>query len=166
MFALVILTTQRTAALSPREGLDWVGMAIKFIFSWIVLMPIAVIIAGKFLSQIIKLEARSKQLFKIQIKSMLLVQATDDEVIFGFTGFFITLLPIGILTGPTAYNFFRIQFGVDPGQFNSLCILSAFTTIVWSFFIFLFNKILRPPKDAVFKERDKLIEDLSRRTQR
>src|SRR5688500_8373310 len=118
---------------NPSAAYDHLEKAIKFIFSWVVLMPISVIIGGKLLAQVLKLNVRSTQLFKITIPRLFIIQATDSEVIMGFTGFIITLVLIAVPAGPTAYAMFVKQFGVDPGHFNSLCVLSSFATVMWTF---------------------------------
>src|SRR5258708_2449024 len=79
------------------EVQQWLSSALAFIFSWLVLLAIAVITSGKLLSKTIKLTEGSKQLFRISLPRVLTVQAADDEVILGFTGFFITFLSIGFL---------------------------------------------------------------------
>ena len=77
--------------------------ALKFIFSWVVLMPIAVIITGKLLAQTLKLPVRSKQFFRIHVPLVFTLQADNDEVVLGFVGFIFNLLVIGVLFGESAW---------------------------------------------------------------
>lgn len=147
-------------------SLEYVASALKFIFSWVMLMPISTIIGGKLLAQVLKVQFRSTQLFKLSIPRMFTVQASDNEVILGFTGFIITLVAIALPVGPRAYNIFRSQFGIDPGQFNSLCVLSAFADVTWTFALFLLlflaGKVKSATPDPISVERDKLIDKLAK----
>ena len=150
---------------NPSAAYDQLEKAIKFIFSWVVLMPIAVIIGGKLLAQVLKLNVRSTQLFRIAIPRMFEIKATDSEVIMGFTGFIITLVFIAVPAGPKAYNLFRTQFGVDPGHFNSLCVLSSFATVIWTFALYLLllltGKLREATPDPIATEHEELIDRLS-----
>lgn len=150
------------------EVLEKLETLIKFIFSWVILMPIALIVSGKFIAQPIPLKVNSKQLFKISL-GMLVVEATDDEVIYGFTGFIITFLLVAIIGGKDAYALVKNNFGVDAGQFNSLCILSSFSTVLWSFLLFilwkLFSNVTNGDKRQL-KERDDLIEEIAKKDRR
>jgi hypothetical protein len=142
---------------------------IKFIFSWVMLMPVSVIISGKLLSEVLKLRVRSKQLFGIERRVAGVsfeIQATDNEVILGFTGFIITLMVIAVPLGHRAYDLFREQFGIDPGQFTSLCILSSLSTVIWTFILYVIQtvsgKIGKTTTDPVAAEHKELIGMLSR----
>lgn len=136
---------------------------IKFIFSWVILLPIAIIVSGKFLTKPIFFSVNTKQLFKIEI-GILKIQATDEEVILGFAGFIITLFVSAMYGGKDVYELVKGRFGIDPGQFNSLCIFSSFSMVVWScalfFIIELARHFLSGPREKELIERDKLIEKL------
>lgn len=121
-------------------NLDWIEVIIRFVFSWIILMPISVIITGKLLAKPIKFSVTSKQVFQIPLR-ILIIQATGGEVVLGFTGFIITLFILGVADGPDAYALVKTNFGIDPGQFNSLCMLSSFITVAWSFALFLLHSV-------------------------
>ena len=138
---------------------------IKFIFSWVILLPIAIIVSGKFLTKSVNFAVNTKQLFKIEF-GILKIQATDEEVILGFAGFIITLFVSGIYGGKDVYELVKGRFGIDPGQFNSLCIFSSFSMVVWSCFLFFITELARhffsEPREKEFIEQDKLIEYLSK----
>jgi hypothetical protein len=148
-------------------GYEQIETAIKFLFSWAVLMPICVIIGGKLLAKVLKLTFTTTQLFKITIPRMFVIQATDNEVIMGFTSFIITLVLIAIPAGPRAYLMFREQFGIDPGHFNSLCVLSSFSTVIWTFalyvLLFVAGRLKASTPDPIAEEHEKLIDQLSRK---
>lgn len=115
---------------------------VRFIFSWVILTAIAVIVSGKFLAKHLKLQVRSRQQLRIPIPGILLIEATDDEVITGFAGFFATLFLLAIFSGSDARSFLLARFGVDPGgQFDALVVLSSFSTVLWSFVLYLVLRI-------------------------
>src|SRR4051794_24158250 len=91
---------------TTNQVIEGMTSIVKFIFSWIILTPISIIISGKLLAQRMKLGPGSKSLFKISLFRILTVEATNDEVILGFTGFIITLCIVGFTGGSRAYIFF------------------------------------------------------------
>ncbi|HEX8696444.1 MAG TPA: hypothetical protein VF746_28755 [Longimicrobium sp.] len=153
-------------AASPPDVISIEGI-LRFVFSGLVLMAISVILSGKFLAQRIKLPVRSSQLFQIPLPGILKIGATDDEVILGFTGLIITLLATGSLFGKRAHVFFSNNFGIDPGQFNSLCILSAFLAVIWSFVLFLLLGIRSQSNlEPVADKHAEIVRSLTERSQR
>ncbi len=131
-------------------------------------MPIAVIISGKLVARTLKIGGQSNQIFRISVPKIFHLQAKNDEVILGFTLFLITLLSMGLIAGKSAYKLLVADFGIDPGQFNALCVLSAFADVTVAFTSFLIlEKIPRTSKlsqEANAKEHDQLIEQLGRRS--
>ena len=145
------------------EYLAAAAAVVKFIFSWVILLPIAIIISGKFLTRPVSLKVNSKQLFKLSF-GILKIQATDEEVILGFAGFIITLFISAMYGGKDIYEAVKSGFGIDPGHFNSLCIFSSFSMVLWSCFLFivigLSSSIFGYFKPRELRERDDLIEKL------
>lgn len=145
------------------EYIAAIAEVVKFIFSWVILLPIAIIVSGKFLTKPVSFTVNSKQLFKIEI-GILKIQATDEEVILGFAGFIITLFISAMYGGKDVYEVVKGGFGIDPGQFNSLCIFSSFSMVLWSCVLFLTIEIARyifqGGKEKEIEERDQLIERL------
>jgi hypothetical protein len=125
-------------------AVNWLEPLIKFVFSWVILMPIAVIISGKLLAKPIRLSVTSKQNFEIPLR-ILTMRATGGEVVLGFTSFIVMLLLVGVFFGQAAYALVKTNFGIDPGQFNALCMLSSFISVAISFLIFI--------ADVMFKKR-------------
>jgi hypothetical protein len=140
--------------------IDQLTKILRAIFSWGVLMPIAVIVSGIFLSKPFRLQVESQQQFRIPIPKIFHLEATGGEVILGFAGFILTLVPLGLIGGQSIYNFFKVQFGIDPGQFNSLCVLSSFITVIWSVALWLIHKALTKPRDPVTSKRDEQIKNI------
>jgi len=139
---------------------------VRFIFSWIILMPISVIISGKLLAKPITLIVNSRQIFKISL-GVLVIQSTDEEVILGFIGFIITLFITGVFGGINVYVFVKSHFGVDPGHFTSLCFFSSCLMVLWSFILFSINRLGSmvmgkiPIKEV--DERNNIIDGLSKK---
>lgn len=149
-----------------QAALEVLSALLKFIFSWVLLTPLSVIIAGKLLARRLRLPPLSKQLFRISLGQVLKVQATNAEVILGFTGFILTLTILGLTSGARAYHYFKLQFGVDPGHFTSLCVLSSFLLVGWSTLLFSTTLLtyLRDPADRRLRRRQKeLLEKISKK---
>lgn len=111
---------------------------VKGVFSWVILLPISVIVSGKLLAQPIALSVVSEQLFKINLK-ILKIQSTGNEVILGFAGFIITTFILGVFAGQKVYALVKINFGIDPGQFQSICFFGAFLTVLWTAIFFVIH---------------------------
>lgn len=145
----------------------WLEPLIKSVFSWVVLMPIAVILTGKILAKLIRFSVGTKQLFRIPLKHVV-VQATGGEVVLGFAAFIVTLLLMGVIAGPGAYELVKKNYGIDPGHFNALCMLSSFVSVAVSFGIFLLGRLLHRWISLGFianqAEYERTIERLARRT--
>lgn len=154
-------TVPDTIGVAENPPLNGLTDAISYIFSWVILMPIAVIVSGKLMAQRLKLVSSSKQLFKIPIPGVLTIQARNDEVILGFAGFLVTLVVVGFIGGPTAYKLMIERFGIDPGHFNSLCVVSAFLTVLWSFVVFIVSS--GGGGGDFSKEHEELINELAQR---
>ena len=138
----------------------------KLIFSIVVLMPISVIIAGKLLSQIFTLKVVDKQYFKVPLV-MLHIQATDDEVIWGFIGFIVTLVLFAAFIGETAQIVVKEHFGMTYPPFSSLCLLSAFTTVVWNVLLYGISQKFRNLRyDKKYREYRRRINEISKRKRR
>lgn len=146
---------------------DQIEQAVKFIFSWVILMPIAVIVGGKFLSQVLPQFTGAKQLLRIAVKGIMEVAATDNEVIYGFGGFILTLFIVSVYGGNEVYPLVKSKFGIDPGHFNSLCVFCSFANVVWSFGIFIMNtifvRIYRLIKGDTSAERDRLLDQIAKK---
>ena len=144
---------------------DFLSRSVPYLLSWVVLTPIAIIVAGKLLNQRIALTARSddQDIFSVRIPGLLIVRATDSEVVLGLAGFFFTFFAVAIVFGASAYTFFKEHFGVDPEQWNSLCILSSFGTVVWAFIAFLIISLAYLPGSGVNRSRDDIIVAMARR---
>jgi hypothetical protein len=147
-----------------QQSIDMLDDTLKFIFSWVALTPIALIISGRYLGQLFKLPGRRKQFFQISIPRVISIRAQDDEVIFGFSLFFIFLVSIGFADGKNASSVLKSKFGPSLGQFNSLCVLSALGALMAAILLYAVTRSLsslRRRTDSIAQERDQLIRNLS-----
>ncbi|WP_394167499.1 hypothetical protein [Photobacterium piscicola] len=115
-----------------------VESALESVFSWIFLASISIITSGWFLAHPISQTIATDQKFVINLL-VLKIQATGSQVILGFGGFIITTLLSGAVAGEWIYELVKISFGIDPGQFKSICMFSSFLTVAWSFFFFIIH---------------------------
>jgi hypothetical protein len=136
--------------------------ALKFIFSWVILLPIGVIVTGKLLTNRLKLEVGSGQLFRIPIKGVLTIEATGAEVILGFTWYLICLLLLGVAIGANVETWVKVHFGIDPGQFNALGFMSSLFSVAVSFIVFLLGKPPTPGRRGPLQERNRLVNKITR----
>ncbi|GAA4468573.1 hypothetical protein [Phytohabitans houttuyneae] len=155
----------------PEEGslrqydpLRFLEDGLKFVFSWVALMPIAVIVSGKIVGTSLKMPRQTKQMFRIPVPRILNLEARGDEVVFGFAAFFLNFMAIALPAGRPAYNMFVDRFGVDPGQFNSLCILSSFAAVCTSILFVAalrFSGRLRSATDGTLREHARMINEIA-----
>jgi hypothetical protein len=135
--------------------------AVALIFSWVLLMPISVVVGGKLLAHNlgVPISEVDADFFDIRIPLFIRIRATRSQVILGFTSFIITFLFLGFCAGKVIYEHFKDNFGINPGQWNSLCITSAFSTVAWTFAVFLIRA-----RRALYKRPpayEKIISQLS-----
>jgi hypothetical protein len=140
--------------------------SVKLVFSWIILMPISVIVSGKLITQLLRIPGQRGQSFQIKIPLLINLRAQNDEVILGITLFIVTLATTGLVAGKAVYQVFSAGFGIDPGQFNALCIFSSFISVLLSSFLLVLTRltgVLRRKSDPVLREYDKRIDELASR---
>ena len=140
---------------------SWLADGIKFVFSWVILMPVAVIVSGKLLAQRFKLVSNADDIFRIPIRGLFVIEAKNDEVVLGFSGFLLTLFIIAVAAGHIVYDLFKYQFGVDPGQFNSLCVFSSFATVLWTAILYVLTATKSGPLQSVQQEHNALIKSIA-----
>jgi len=144
---------------APASDQQWEPFSgvLKFIFSGLLLAAASIVFGGQWLARCLHLPRDPKAKFTISIPRVLTIEATGHEVGLGFTGFIATLLVISMSAGAQAYQLTKDRLGVDLGQFNSLCVLSAFTMLVWSSLVLIL--IVQPwksPDPLLEKQRQRL----------
>jgi hypothetical protein len=146
--------------------LEWIVLIIKFIFSWLILLPIAVIVTGKLLSKPINFGADSKQILKIPLK-IFQIEANGGEVILGFACLIIVLFFVAIIGGEDIYLLVKSNFGIDPGHFHSICFFSSLLSVIFSTCIFIIHYLTtnvgRVPFVDDQNRYERTIHDLSKR---
>ncbi|WP_146175133.1 hypothetical protein [Umezawaea tangerina] len=151
----------------PDQWQQLLENALKFVFSWIVLAPIAIIVAGKLATQVVRLPGQRGQLFQIKIPALITMRASGQEVTLGFAVFILCLACTGFFAGKGVYHVFVDGFGIDPGQFNVLCVFSAFLSVALTSFLLVVVRVaghLRGRSESAAKrEYEAKIEELGQR---
>jgi len=87
------------------------------------------------------------------------LEAQNDEVILGLTSFLVTF---GVVAFSGGQDFYAAHhFGIDPGQFHTLCFSSAILTVAWSASLWLLARIKPSSTPAPAKVRE-LMRDIAR----
>jgi len=135
---------------------DQVLQLIVKIFSWTVLLPLSVIFSGIFLSNALpamKSSQEAKNKFWIPLPPLLNVEARGSEVALGFGSFFVTFIVVTFAGGATFYKYAAQSFGIDPGQFNTLCFASGLFSVAWTSTIWLLVHLIGTPQSITEPEK-------------
>jgi hypothetical protein len=136
--------------------------AITFVFSWVVLLPVGVIVTGKLLNQRMKIEAGAGQRLRIPVPGLFTIEANGAEVILGFAFYLVTLLVFGAAIGSHVAAWVKEQFGIEPGQFNALGFVSSLGAVTISFIVFLLTKPWQTRAQVKSRtRRDQLVDRLT-----
>ena len=153
----------KVAIEAPKFDQQTVTQALSLIFSWIILLPIGVIVTGKFLSQPLKFEAGPGLQFRIPIKGVLAIESNGAEVILGFACYLVSLGLLGAVFGSSIQPWVKARYGIDPGQFNALGFASSIFSVAISSVVFLVARIPRNPNHAkLLQERNAQVERIAR----
>ncbi|MFB2827684.1 hypothetical protein [Aeromonas veronii] len=134
---------------------------LESVFSWILLASISIITSGWFLAHPISNTIATDQKFVINLIA-LKIQATGSQVILGFAGFIITTLLSGVMAGQWVYTLVKDNFGIDPGQFKSICMFSSFLTVAWSFAFFIIYYLFNLNRPSFVENKEKYESQLER----
>lgn len=113
---------------------------LKFIFSWIALLPISIVVSGKLIAQIPAFKIfffEGNDEFGLRVPGIMRLVARNGEVVFGFTIFIIEFFALAMIAGRWVYRTVKIGFGIDLGQFDSICAFSALSSVVLAGSLFL-----------------------------
>lgn len=124
------------------QMIDVIRDGLVFVLSWIVLTAIAIIISGKLLAKRMPLGFFNDDVFDINL-GLLKLKSRGDEVSLGFIVFIFHLCVFIIFGGKPIYTFFKTQAGIDIGQWNSLCIVSSFASILLAFIFYAISGWLK-----------------------
>lgn len=125
---------------------------------WLILASGSIITSGWLLSHLISQTIPTEQKLTINVR-FLKIQATGSEVLLGFGGFIITTLLSGCFGGKWIYELVKTGFGLNLGQFYSICMFSSFLTVAWSFSFFIIYYIFKQ-FNLSFIENPEQYEDL------
>jgi hypothetical protein len=140
------------------SSIEWITVVIKFIFSWLILLPVAVIITGKLLSKLINFGSDSKQILRIPLK-IFQVEANGGEVILGFACLLIMFFLVAVFGGESIYTLVKTNFGIDPGQFHAICFFSSLASVCFSTLIFLIHYVFTKMGSTPFVENQRKYEN-------
>src|SRR6202035_1154143 len=88
-----------------QKAIDAAQSLITFIFSWVVLLGISVIIAGKLTAKYMALDIGGDDLFSINLIAFR-IKAKGDEVSLGFVIFVLSLVFVILTGGRSSYEIF------------------------------------------------------------
>lgn len=132
---------------------------LQAIFSAIVLTAIAVIISGKLVATTTTRSNKVDDYFTINL-IFFRIRATGDEVTWGFVVFIFAMGLTVVFGGQAAYNFFKLNTGLDIGHWGSLCAIAAFFSVVASVLLWLAVPLLRSSPLISSTDRNSQIEML------
>ena len=133
-------------------SLAFVQSIIAALLSWLVLAGISIIISGKLISLRLPIGIRDDSNFHIPLV-IFTIRAKGEEVTSGFLSFILSLISCIFLGGRGAYNLFKDQAGVDIGQWNSLCVMASFLSLLVATLICIVVPFLRGA--PLISERDR-----------
>jgi hypothetical protein len=142
------------------QTIEFARQIFVFIISWVVLTAISIIISGKFAAKIIRIGLSGDDQFLINL-IWLKLKSTKDEVVLGFAFFIVAFVIVFILGGEGAYDFFKKHSGLDIGQWNSLCVMSALLCASFCFILYLISLLFKKSPIITNEERKSIIEKLS-----
>ena len=137
---------------SDTPSLDVVQSVLTALLSWVVLAAISIIISGKLITARLPIGIQDNAVFKIPLV-IFDITAKGEEVSTGFTSFILSLFVCIIFGGSSAYNLFKIQAGVDIGQWNSLCVIASFLSLFVSTIICIVVPFFK--NSPVISEKDR-----------
>jgi hypothetical protein len=129
------------------EQIEALTPLLSFIFSWILMLPIGVIISGIFLGALVPVPTAVGTRFVIPLL-ILKIEATGGEVVIGFYAYLLTFSLVLVFGGTDLYQYIKVQSSLDPGHFNSLCAASAVLSALWTSVPFFASLALRPRRIA------------------
>jgi hypothetical protein len=116
-----------------------------FIFSWVLMLPIGVIISGIFLGSLLQIATPDDTRFTIPLY-ILRIEARTGQVVAGFYAYLLTFVLVVIFGGAALYEFIKRESGLDPGHFNALCVTSSILSALWTSIPFVLATYLLKPR--------------------
>lgn len=141
----------------PTVQFELIEAAVRFIFSWVIMMPVSIILTGQLLDSNIRALKGDTNIFTIDI-GIFRVQSSGSAVAFGFATFFTTFLIVTVTGGKHVYEWVQPRLGIDPGHFHTNCLLSALLSVTFGFLVHLTAPLFKARKLVSTRERDDIIE--------
>lgn len=153
-----------------QSAIDTITAVVKVLFSWVLLLPIAVIVSGKLLARTFRLPRQTGQDFNIRIPGVLRVRARNEEVVLGFALFLSLFFITSVFAGKAVYKLSTESFGVDLGQFTALCVFCSFEAVILTCFLLSITslnsaRLAHKKKDPIVEERDSQVQDIAKRAE-
>jgi hypothetical protein len=144
-------------------GPDRAVQLFSVVFSWAVISPIAVVMAGRYLYRILGFEipGSGDDYFWVPLWPIFRTKAAGSEVGFGFTVYLIVFFGIGFPFGPQIYLGVRERLGVDLGVWTSVSIVSAALVLTGTFAAFVFLESVSRRTESNLK-RDDIIKRIGK----
>lgn len=145
---------------------DMLESATKIIFTGPVLAFIAIVACGKWLGMLFALPRSADDMLGASIPGFIKFKATGQEVLLGLTGFVLTLFVIGVTVRGNIGPFVKNDFGLNVGQFVSLCFASSLAILALAVLTFTGKAVSSLPlfhRNSLVEVQKERLEGLSGR---
>lgn len=109
---------------------------VLLLFSWIIVLPIGVIVSGKLLSEAFSYKVDSDDIFVINLK-VFNIKAEKSEVVTGFGLYMLIFLADLVFFSEFINQVIQKNAGLNISRWNSLCIFSALCAAAVSMMAFM-----------------------------
>lgn len=148
---------------AAKSALETVQSIVTVLLSWLLLAAISIIISGKLISLRLPMGLSEEAKFEIPL-IIFQLKARGEEVITGFLAFIISLALCISFGGNAAYLMFKAQSGVDIGQWNSLCVIASFVSLIVATAICIIVPFLKGSPVVNQSDREDTIRILERQS--
>jgi hypothetical protein len=155
--------TGNAATNDPSNASDAVTRFTEIFFTGPVVAIVAIVACGRWLGMLFVLPRQQRGKFGISMPGINFT-ATDQEVLLGLTAFVVTVGVLGVTVRGKIGPFVKSDFGIDVGQFVSLCFVSSLIILaiaVAAFAVKLISSARVFHKDNLVAEQQKRIESLA-----
>jgi hypothetical protein len=144
---------------------DVVAHVTTIFFTGPVLAIVAIVACGKWLGMLFVLPQSRDDTFGPSIPGFISFKATGQEALLGLTGFALTLVVIGVTVRGQIGPFVEKDFGLNIGQFVSLCFASSLAILTLAVLTFAVKVIVSLPlfhRNSLVTEQERRIKNLTR----